>query len=73
MKAWGVAIASERRMRAEAQSLVDGSNLTAEVAPFSFTQKEGGEEIRAAPIAYVPNLWQRIEDLFNQNDDEEKR
>ena len=42
-----------------------GDNLKAEAVPLSFRLKDGGEEIRPAPMAYIPNLWQKIEDMLN--------
>ena len=70
---WGITLASERRMRKEASDLV-GDNLEAELAdPMSFTHKDGGEVIRNAPLAYVPNLWEKIQDLLEQNSDDKRR
>ena len=66
-KAWGVSIASERKMRTKAKEMV-GDCLEAENVPFSFSLKEGGEEMRLAPYAYVTSLWERIEALLDQND-----
>ena len=68
MNEWGIAIASEKGMRKEASELV-GDNLEAELAPMSFTCKDGGEVIREAPIAYVPRLWEKIKDIVDQNSD----
>ena len=66
-KTWGVSIASERKMRDEAKDLI-GDGFDAENVPFSFTLKEGGEELRLAPYAYVTSLWDRIETMLDQND-----
>ena len=71
MKMWGVAIASENRMRKEATDLV-GDNLEAELAPMSFTHKDGGETIKDAPIAYIPVLWEKVKDLLDQNSDDNR-
>ena len=71
MSEWGITLASERRMRKEASDLV-GDNLEAELAPMSFTHKDGGEVIRDAPLAYVPNLWEKIQDLLEQNSDNKR-
>ena len=68
---WGVGIASEKKMRAEATELV-GDNLSAELAPFSFPHKDGGEIIQTAPYAYIPNLWDKVKDLLDQNSDEQR-
>ena len=61
-KVWGVSIASERKMRERAKDLV-GDHLLAEKAPFSFTLKDGGEEIRCAPYA---NLWDKVTSMLDQ-------
>ena len=66
---WGVSIASEKSKRKEACALI-GDNLKAELAPFSFKHKDGGEVIKQAAIAYIPDLWQKICDLLDQNSDE---
>ena len=68
---WGIAMASEKRMRKEATQLV-GDNLEAELAPMSFSQKDGGEMIRDAPIAYIPVLWDKVKDLLDQNSDDSR-
>ena len=54
-KAWGVSIASERKTRSRAKELV-GDHLVAETAPFTFSLKKGGEEIRSVPYVYVSSL-----------------
>ena len=46
-----------------------GDNLEAELAPVSFSDKDG-EVIKEDPIAYIPHLWEKIEDLLNQNSDD---
>ena len=56
MKTWGIQIASERRMRLVATELSIDNNVVAENALFSFPLKSGGEELRPAPIAYLPHL-----------------
>ena len=43
---------SERKMRKAAKEMV-GTNLVSEAAPFSFSLKRGGEEIRIAPLVYL--------------------
>ena len=55
-------------MRKEAKLLI-GDNLKAELAPFSFKHRDGGEFIQEAPMVYVPNLWMKIKDQMNQNSD----
>lgn len=66
MNEWGLTIASEKKMRKVASELV-GENLEAELAPMSFSHKDGGEVIKEAPIAYIPHLWEKIHDLLDQN------
>ena len=66
-KVWGVSIASERKMRVRAKELV-GDHLVAEKAPFSFSLKEGGEEIRVAPYVYVASLWDKVSSMLDQLD-----
>ena len=58
----------EGKMRSEAHVLV-GDNVCADVLPFSFSHKDGGEVIKPAVTAYIPNLW---EDLLKQNNDNKK-
>lgn len=44
-----------------------GDNVVAEAAPMTFPLKAGGEEIRGAPLAYCPELNQKIEQLLQKN------
>ena len=67
MKAWGVSIASERKQRALSKELV-GNNLASEAALFSFPMENCGEELRPAPLVYVPDLSGKIVQLLEQND-----
>ena len=71
MNEWGLTIASEKKMRKVASELV-GDNLEAELAPMSFSHKDGGEVIKEAPIAYIPRLWEKIHDLLDQNSDDNR-
>ena len=68
---WGVGIASEKKMRVEASTLV-GEKFSAELTPFSFPHKDGGEVIENAPSAYVVDLWEKISGLLDQNDDNQR-
>ena len=52
-------------MRGRAKELV-GDHLVAEKAPFSFSLKEGGEEIRVAPYVYVTSLWDKVSSMLDQ-------
>ena len=45
-----------------------GDHLVAEKAPFSFALKEGGEEIRSAPFAYVRSLQDKVDSILEQNE-----
>ena len=59
-------LAGEQSQRTIAKELM-GDNLVAEAAPMSFGLKEGGEEIRAAPFAYTPDLVAKVIQLLEQN------
>ena len=59
----------DKEMRKEAKLLI-GKNLKAELAPFSFKHRDGGEVIQEASMGYIPNLWMKIMDLLDQNSDE---
>lgn len=61
-------VSSERRLRHRANTLV-GENLEAEEVPFTFSLKSGGEEIRAAPMAYVPDLLAKVFELLDANEE----
>ncbi len=63
----GITMGSERKMRKAAAEMV-GTNLSSEAAPFSFSLKRGGEEIRAAPMVYVPDLGAKVLQLLEQNE-----
>lgn len=67
MSAWKIGTGSEARQRSISQELV-GSNLHSEAAAFTFSLDGGGEEIRKAPIVYVPNLVAKVKQLLDQND-----
>ena len=54
-------------MRVKAKELV-GDHLVAERAPFSFTLKEGGEEIRSATYVYVACLWDKVRSMLDQHE-----
>lgn len=68
---WGLQLASEKKMRAESSELV-GENLEAELTPFLFPHKDGGEIIESAAHAYIPNLWEKIKDLLEQSSDDKR-
>ena len=54
-------------MRAVSHQVVE-ENLKVEAVPLSFRLKDGGEEIRPAPMSYIPNLWHKIKDMLNESD-----
>ena len=62
-----VSFASEAKERALASVLV-GPNLDAEAVPFTFPNPRGGEQFRKAPMAFVPDLVEKVSQLHDQND-----
>ena len=68
MKGWGIQVASERKMRLVAADLTINNEPVAENGMFSFPLKSGGEELKAAAIAYIPHLKSKIVDLMNKNE-----
>lgn len=58
---------SEAKQRSVSKELI-GPNIKSEVAAFTFKIASGGEEIRKAPIAYVPDLVGKVKQLLDQND-----
>lgn len=64
---WGVSFASEKKMRVRANELIE-DHLTSELGPFSFPDKEGGEEVKSAPYVYVSSLWSKVHALLDQHD-----
>ena len=44
-----------------------GDNLVAEVGAFTFSIKDGGDEIREVPFIYVPNLIRKVADVIEQH------
>jgi hypothetical protein len=71
MKMWGIAIAAEGKMRQEAKEIF-GDDVCCESVPFSYSHKDGGEIIKPAAMAYISNLWQKIQGLLESNDDSDK-
>ena len=67
LKSSGVSLSSERKQRKIAKEQV-GDNLDIETAPFSFNLTGGGEEIRAAAHAFIPNLVEKVIQLLEQNE-----
>ena len=58
---------SEKKQRALSKEIL-GSNLESEAAPFSFPLKHGGEDLRPAPLVFVPDLPALIIQHLDQND-----
>lgn len=67
MKAWNISLGTEGKERARAHDLI-GPNLTSESVAFTFSLDGGGEELRKAPMAYVPDLPAKVTQLLDQND-----
>ena len=66
LKASGISIGCEERMRQISREMIRG-NLKGEIAPFSFSLKSGGEEIRGAALVYAPNLVEKVFQLLDEN------
>ena len=45
-----------------------GDNLKGEIAPFSFRLPSGGEEIKGAPLVYIPELVAKVVHLLEENE-----
>ena len=63
---WNVSIASERKLRKRANAIVT-TNLKGESVPLTFSLKSGGEEIRAAPLVFIPELKEKVFQLLHSN------
>ena len=66
LKCFKVFFASEAKQWALAKVLV-GENLHAEMGAFT-AHREGGKEIRKAPLVCVPNLIAKVTNILNLND-----
>lgn len=67
MGAWKISFGPEYKVRTLAQDLV-GPNLASEMVAFTYSLDGGGEEVRKAPMAYVPDLPAKVIQLLEQND-----
>lgn len=68
MRGWKVSFGSELKQRALSTELI-GPNLQSENVPFTFyLDHHTYEEVRKAPIAYVPDLVAKVTQLLDQND-----
>lgn len=63
---WNISIASESKLRKRASTVVT-TNLKGEAVPLTFSLKSGGEEIRAAPLVYIPDLKEKVFQLLDLN------
>ena len=68
MKAWGVNLSSERKQRERMKSDLEAVQVTAESVPFSFQPRQGSQEIRPAPLAYVTDLQGVIFHLIEEKE-----
>ena len=62
-----VSIASEMKMRKRPAEMI-GDNLKVEPVPLTFPLREGGEEVKLRPYAYIPDLWIQIVQLLESNE-----
>ncbi len=68
MSSWKISFGSEPKQRALSSELI-GTNLKCENAPFTFYfDHHTYEEVRKAPLAYVPDLVGKVTQLLDQND-----
>ena len=67
LKMWQIEVASEKKMRLKADDLL-GDNFKAEMVPLSFKHQNSGNIIKPAPLAYIPHLWDRVENILEQSD-----
>eukprot|EP00731_Ephydatia_muelleri_P009211 Em0004g1549a len=49
-------------------SKIVGDNLKGEIAVFSFTISSGGEEIKGAPLVFIPHLVDKVVQLLDGNE-----
>lgn len=67
MEAWKISFASEAKERSLSKTLV-GPNMDGEPVAFTFSSDGGREEVRKAPMAFVPDLVAKVTQLLDQND-----
>ena len=68
LKVWGADIASEGKQRDLMRRQLSDVEVKSESVPFSFDLKQGGHELRPAPIAYVTDLKALAFHLLDEND-----
>ena len=64
MHSWNISLSTESKVRTLAPDLV-GPNLASEVVPFTFSLDGGGEEVCKAPMAYIPDLGEKVKQLLD--------
>ena len=66
---WHLKMDSEAKERELCKELV-GDDIESEAVPltFSIDGGRGGEEVRQAPMAYLPDLVKKVVQLLDQND-----
>ncbi len=67
LRASGITIPSEKKQQLLSHELL-GDNLESEAVPFSFALKHGGEDLRPAPLVYVPDVAAKVFQLLDQNE-----
>ncbi|KAL5486459.1 hypothetical protein EMCRGX_G018937 [Ephydatia muelleri] len=67
LKSSGIHLAGEERMRHISSHIV-GDNLKGEVAPFTFPLPSGADEIKGAPLVYIPHLVDKVIHFLNENE-----
>ena len=67
MRAWNISLGTEGKERLRAQELI-GPNIASESVGLTFSLDGDGEEVRKAPMAYVPDLPAKVIQLLDQND-----
>lgn len=63
----GLSMSSEKKQREVAKDLV-GDNLEGESVPMTFNLKQGGVEMRAVPLVYIPDLAGKIFNMLDENE-----
>lgn len=61
----GIKIASEKKQRLLSKELIP-TEIKAEVAPFTYGLKRGGEEVKPSPMVYIPYLPDKVFELLEQ-------
>lgn len=56
-------------MRKRAREVI-GSGVLVEKVALTFPLKDGngGEEVRVRPFGWIPDLWEKVEQLLQQNE-----